>query len=526
MIFGILQKEWYQHRSLAFFSSLILITTAASFLGMSLLRQVGGSHFYVLSWVLWLLLPLHSMILSNALIADEYRQKTQVFLEGLPLSRFVMLAVKYCLGLGITLATVSVMLALAFALGASSEGMTNRFATLLIAKSFLWAWFSWACMFVFGFLGRYRLVVGVAVLLGLLLINGILDVPFDRLGPFALIGSQFPYERVVVPTETLVQTVLSIAVLTSIGLGFGLARDAELASMLSEKMSSREKFAITALVLGSMAVLSGVSDRIRMSEPLFLPGSIDLEYDHGTISAAAAVAAPSQPELDALAEHAQAAAEQLSELAGYLDIHRMPKLFLVHRGDFEQGKFELGDLNVRQGVLIRLNALKNQPSDLQLRRQVIENVLSARQHRRLESDTRGWVLTGFATWWPVRDQSMDVIDLRASLPSPATDVDANAEMAATEVHADVFSKWLQWSDQAGEEQSRLASSTTMLVLKEINAQAHQDFLKIILGYEAPYDVRASVRDYFHSVRSTLRRTLGIELETLAARVSAELDRHR
>lgn len=522
MIIGILQKEWHQHRLLIFFSSLLLVSGLVCFLEMSLLREASGSNFFLLSWVLWLLLPLHSLMLANALIADEFRQKTQIFLEGLPLSRFAMLLVKYLLGLTVSLSVAFALLGLTMLFSFRSEAIAGRFAALLILKTALWAWFSWSAMFVLGFLGRYRLIIGTAVLVLLMVLKDPLEVPVDRHGPFELTGQQFAYERVVVPVAALKETALLISALTMIGFWFGLARDASLASMLAEKMSSREKFALTAVVLGGAAAIAGVSDRIRMTEPLYLPGAVDTDYGYGKISAAAAVAQPTDKEIEALANHSRAASQVLCEVAEYLDIPQMPLLFIVHRADFKPGKFERGDLSSQQGVLIRMNAVRNPPDDLEFTRYVIREIISARQHRRLDSDTRGWVLHGFAIWWPVREEIGSVHELMKSLPSAGGTQPAATGTDGLAVDADGFSRWLARSKELGEERSKLVAATAVLVLNQSGADRQKVFLQRVLGYQAPYDFRATVHDYWYSLPSTLYQTVDMDLNELAERVNSEL----
>ncbi len=41
----------------------------------------------------------------------------------------------------------------------------------------------------------------------------------------------------------------------------------------------------------------------------------------------------------------------------------MPRLYLVHRRDMDSGEFENGELDTRQGCLVRLNLLKTSTTD-------------------------------------------------------------------------------------------------------------------------------------------------------------------
>lgn len=149
MIRGILSKEFYQHRFLLLLLPFLIPCGWFLYGGMRELTLSGGSQFYNLSWFLWLFFPLFSLILANAIVADEFRQRTQVFLEGLPVPRFVFLLVKYMLGFLVSSFTAILLLGVTMLLNWFSEGISPRFAVLLVTKTWLWAWFCWSAFFAF-----------------------------------------------------------------------------------------------------------------------------------------------------------------------------------------------------------------------------------------------------------------------------------------------------------------------------------------------------------------------------------------
>ena len=98
--------------------------------------------------------------------------------------------------------------------------------------------------------------MGVGIIGMLLWAQQEAGVMITRFGPFELVSDRFAYERFEIPVDALGMTGILIIVITSFGFALGLVRDASLATMLSEKMSAREKMALTALcVLGLVLVM-------------------------------------------------------------------------------------------------------------------------------------------------------------------------------------------------------------------------------------------------------------------------------
>ncbi len=515
MIRGLLEKELRQHATLILFMLILLTTGLMMMQGTGLLARSGGSAFATLAWLLLVFLPLTCVILGNALIAGEFRHRTQIFLEGLPMPRWMMLAVKYALGLILLFSVVSALLASAWWSTRGGEAMTDRFVCLLWVKALGWTWFCWAVCYALAFLGRYRLLIGVVIFGGLLYAQNGAGVMVNRFGPFDLIGSRFAYERFVWPVEALWITAALIVSITGFGFALGLVRDATLASMLSEKMSAREKMTVTALAIVSLMIIGSVFEKKQSTDPLHLPGAVDVSLRAATISTAAAVSVPTEEEKAALKAHAQASAEMLASAADYLGCSKLPPLFIVHRRDLTTGELEDGDLDSRQGYLLRLNMLTTPPTDPVLQSRVLNRVLSVHQHYRLKSDNRGWVLDGFAAWWPLREKATTAQQFTQSRKP-------TGKREPITISRHDLQHWLKFKEDLDEEAAATVAGIGVLTLGKSDTVNRQQFLSAVLGYAAPHDFRAALHDAMNSVPTLLRVSTGLDLDTLAQQWTAAL----
>lgn len=516
MIRGLAEKELRQHTTLLVVLMLLLAGGLVMLHRNEVLARFAGSTFASVQILLRLFLPVSCLVLGNTLIAGEFRNHTQLFLEGLPMPRWMMLAVKYALGLATAVASAMLMVATAWWFAHGGEVMTPRFTALLLVKAAGWAWFCWAVCFGHAFLGRYRLVTGIVIVGGLIWAESSLGLQVDRFGPFDLIGSRFAYERFVWPVVSLWTTAAVIVSVTALGFALGLVRDATVAALLSEKMSSREKTALTVIAIVALVMVGTVVQQRRDTSPLHLPGSADVALRAATVSVAAAVKDPTEKEKAALAAHAQAAAGLLAGAGDYLGCQHLPPLFLVHRRDMQRGEFEDGDLDSRQGCLVRLNLVETPPDDVALQARLLKQVLGANQHERLNSDERGWVLDGFSQWWPLRDKAgtaaafMDQCGERSLLEK-------------TSLTGDDLRRWLEFTERADDEKSTAAcAGVGVIVLGKAGAEQRRQFLGGVLGYSAPHDFRASVHDALNPVSTLLQAATGMDLDALARQWNAAL----
>lgn len=278
--------------------------------------------------------------------------------------------------------------------------------------------------------------------------------------------------------------------------------------MLSEKMSFREKISIAVVFFGCMVTIGSVAEQRKNTEQLDLPGSIDLEYKRGIAHAAPSDTNPSQEVFTALGEHLQSSCDVLDEMAEYLRIEGLPKLFLIHRPDYGSGKFEVGKIDTRQGVLIRLNAIETNPKDPQWIRVLVRSVLIAHQHERLDSDRREWIVTGFSSWWPT-GKDADAINREIATRQPP-----QAQQKPKPLVSDLRA-WRAYKKKTGDEHARYQAALLIRTLRQkSDPESMRDFFSEVLGYSPPYDFRASIHDYWYSVESVLKKRLNLTLADL------------
>jgi hypothetical protein len=119
MMRGLLAKELRQHGFTFAFLFLLLLCGLAVMARNARVDMVLGGSFGALHILLCAFAPLACLVLGQVLIATEFRQKTQLFLEGLPLPHWRMLAVKFALGLAVLVGSTAAMLFVAGGPGAA-----------------------------------------------------------------------------------------------------------------------------------------------------------------------------------------------------------------------------------------------------------------------------------------------------------------------------------------------------------------------------------------------------------------------
>lgn len=503
MMAGLLAKELRQHGFTFAFLFLLLLCALVLIEGNSLLHASGGGGFDSTRMLLYLYVPLACLVLGQVLIATEFRQKTQLFLEGLPLPRWRMLAVKFALGLGLLLAASATLLFVGWWTARGTEAMTPRFIALLAAKSAGWVWFLFALFFAHSFLGRYRVVFGLVIFTAFIALqnNG---VRIEAFGPFALMDGRFAFERYVVPWEALAVTAASGLGLALLGFALGLVRDASVASLLAEKMSPREKVFLTFLTIAAVLLSVYLSEHYKRTTPVSMPGAVEAQRGIVKVFASAAVDPPTAAEVAALQRAANRAADELGALAEYLGCTTFPEIFLVHRRDLTD------DFGVSwessQAVIARGNFTAGKFSERDFYRALVCGALEVRTHGLAGRERNAWALAGLMRWWPERNGPLPpdwLADARLVLP---------ADFSVKHLAA-----WHTLRDSGGSHGGNRTEMLAALGL-EVLAQRHgedarQRFLAATFGPARPNDFRGWFGDLVRARFHGLRATAGVSEET-------------
>ena len=508
MIRALLAKELRQHGFALVFLLLLPFAGLILIANHGLLRQAGGGGFESVHLMHYTFVPLACLVLGQLLIAQEFRQKTQLFLEGLPLPRWRMLAVKFGLGLGLVALTSATALIFVWGKARGTEAMTPRFATLLAGKSSGWAGFLYTLCFAHAFLGRYRVPFGVALVAGLAYCSS-LDLPISQFGPFALIDDRFAFERFVWPVLALAVTGGLILLFTSLGFYLGLVRDATVAALLAEKMSSREKLFLTFLSLILILVGGEISEHRKTATPVQMPGASEVDRSVVRILASAAVDAPTRQEAVVLQHTVDSEGAELDAVTGYLGCVSYPPVFIVHRRDLAVNEFSNGDLKAVQGVLVRTNLIKPGFQLDALSAWLLHETLLAHTSGLAGRERNAWILDGFEWWWP-RSKHGEISAWAEAVGTKG--VVGTLDFSAKRMH-----RWLTVRKEIGADQARMLAGSVLALLAERHGVASvRRFLADRFGPAQPVDARGWWRDVVTPNSMRLQAASGLSEEDLAA----------
>lgn len=272
----LLRKELRQH---GVWMAIILPVTWMLFalvVFASLASGLGGGVFYGIGQGLSYLLIIPVYLLCHRLVAVEFRSRSRLFLEGLPLSLFRLVTVKAGLALfiGVVMAVGAVLVGVLASAG--SEAVSTNFLGILFSSAAIWTAFLVGFCFFLSFLGRYKTFVIIAILIGLTIFSNSAPVPLSAFPPFGLIH-RFGFERDQWPVTELWQTGLITTGFLAAGFVIGLAKEGSVAALLGEVMSYREKMMLGAgLVIVFLAVSPLLEEK---AEPFGIPGAVEETHD-------------------------------------------------------------------------------------------------------------------------------------------------------------------------------------------------------------------------------------------------------
>ena len=495
---ALLTKELRQHGFALMFLFLILLGGLALIAGNESLRRALGGGFSAVQVLHTTYVPLAALVLGQMLIATEFRQKTQLFLEGLPLPRWRMLAVKFALGLAVLAGALGAAIFAAWWQARGAEAITPRFVTLVAVKSAGWVWFIYTLCFAHAFLGRYRVGFGLTLLFGFFALDAT-GVRISEFGPFALIDDRFAYERFTLPGPALAITAALGLGLAGLGFALGLVRDATVASLLAEKMSPREKVFITFLTMTVLMIAGYLAEHHKTATPVQMPGATEAQRGVVRVFASAAVDAPTREETAALERVAQRAADELGALAEYLGCVTFPPVFIVHRRDLAGGTVDSGGLKPAQGAMVRVKVTAKEFSEQTLHETLIRESLLAHTGGLAGRERNAWVLDGLAGSWPQsRKAAADTFDF--------------AKFSTRDLD-----RWLTLRNSLGESRARSFAAIGLAELaRRHGEEARRKFLAAMFREARPADARGWFMDVIRSRDSRLRAAAGIGEEQLVA----------
>ncbi len=502
MISGLIEKELRQHKMLLSCVLLLLAAGLTMILENRLVQTVFGSPFGALRLLLLTMLPLAGLMLSHALVVTEFRNRTQLFLEGLPLPRWRMIAIKYALGLLLMLGTAALTLAMAWQRSRGHDALTPRFTVLIGLRCLIYVWFLWSLCFAHGFMGRYRIFFGTLAIIAILTPMVFGSVNLRELGPFGLVGDRFAYERFVFPSTQLWVSAGYAIFWMAVAGTLGLSRDATIAASLAQRMSLQEKFVV---IFSIFTLLLGYITHHQRTEkvvPLHLPGAV--EAARGQVTGSAAVDHPTGKEEAVLKSIVERLGYEMAEMGEYLGCRSLPAVFVVHRRDLDAGIIEDGKIEKEQGLMVRANLVKVDREELV--RWVVREVLLVKSYGRLNLERHAWVLDGFEQWWLGRHQPVSV-EVRRAARSAMPEGFSTRDLE----------RWLTVRRDAGPDGARALARVGLETLEvRYGEPACRKFLAAVLGREIQKDVRACWQDLRTPNALRFSQTVGVELSAFVA----------
>ena len=508
MIRSILYKELRQHWW-AFL--LIGIICGLGYLGLvASAARVGtqGSTFTVLR-LFSVYICLAAVVLGNRLVVSEYHAQTQLFLEALPLPRRRIALIKYFLGL----VTVTFIAATAFAItllmGLRTEVLTWNFIFFLILRFGAFCFFSYSLIFLFGFLGRYRIAFVIVVIIGTRIFSDHVSFEIVDLYPLKMIGPTFAFERENFPLNPFLITIGLGFIFLLMSLGLATIREGSVAALLGEKMSHREKITVAILLMGSM--FGGyLLDEHKPKEAYRLHGAATSSAPSKGIQVSVS---PDSTEGQILADKLR---EDMEALGEYLGIKSLPPVFVIHRADLDPDLHERGFLNKREGVVLRTNFSSQEWSYEHFVEKLVGQLLRVHSNRRLLKEDRFWILDGFTLFWARRsDESTVSTDVEETL-NASPDLLLRALYGTRDRSPFTPSdmrRWVLLQDELGHE---ITAGIAWSVLRVLESTAGPEkcraFLQSILAVDSPKGIATSLRDLFSPPEQHFRDHAGLSLE--------------
>lgn len=483
--------------------------------GYLLLVGTSGSPFDTLRLFVITFVPIAALVLGNRLVAAEYRAKTQLFLEALPLSRLRLALVKYILGLGLLLGMVLLIVAVLSVWGARRENLDGSFLAMLVLRSAAFATFVYSFLFLTGFLGRYNVAIYILLLLALYLVDEQTNLELGRFGPFALVDERFAYERHEWPTSELAVTFGLSALFLALSLAMAQLREGTVAAMLGEKMSQREKIFIASLIC-AMVFGIYVYDERAEKEPFDLADAVEVEFSQVRVKLSSGAG-----EEDTLGRQlAERLAREIAELQRYLQLEELPPIFVVKRSDLDGDQFERAELEGAEGFLVRCNYNDQAWNEQKFLAWFVRELLVTASHGRVLHERKRFVLDGFGRYWVHRHENPSEADsgrleLRAAVAADRGFDPRNVEnwLLYREAFGEPIAEALAWSGLVALQQSR-------------GADAMRAVLQDTLRTDLPGDIRATLYEWRRPWSSVLQDRAGISHDEFVGAWSAHLSQLR
>lgn len=465
---ALIKKEIRQH----FYAFLMLFIFAVlAFIIMYLGTAVGKDKtniLEVLSNFLLIFSSFIAIILCRRLVVIEYANRTQYFLESLPISRFNFYLTKYLLGLGLILLINGSVTAFCLISGTVTKLIDPLFAGIISLRMFLFILFIYNFFHMMAYTGRYRFGIYTLLFLLYFFLDTNSSLELERIGPFALIDSTFAYERFTFPITNGLITIMTDLILLFISFVLALYREGSIASIFSSKMSHKEKIIVTIVCLLFLFTILTFDEK-KTHDPFNVPGAVEASGNGVTIKIVGDSDHKSEHQI--LADYFH---NEFVLMRKYLGIQSLNPIFIIQNETLLPMIHKPVSLENTDGSLFYTNLNHSDWVRSQFESYLIRKILLNHTAYQAGKEKNFWVLTGFAETWSNRDLNNEAIyELRAAYGS------------------DNLESWFTGERHSGLEIMHSTGwSGIRLLFKTYSGEKVKEYLQRTLGTSHSRDLRA------------------------------------
>lgn len=447
-------------------------------------------------------IPLPLYVVCHFLVAVDFRQKAQLFLEGLPLPRWRAVAVKAVIALVVAAVMAAGLVLMGIWRADGSEVLTPTFLSILFSSAILWAWFLIGFFFIVSFLGRYRLIIMLTIGFTLMWLAVDSRVPLSDFPPFALMH-RFGFEREVWPASTLAWTGGMVALFFAVSMILGLVREGSVAAMLGESMSYREKMMIGACAVAALIAVTLWDE--PAAEPFSVPGAVGEE--RGGIRVFFSPEDLDRP-VDEDIALANDLANRLLEKVTWLGIEpeEFPDIYVIETAGLEEEKIEFEEVEGEPVTLIYAGYREEGFSRGQLLAYTMSMSLDTYSFGRVGMEHRWWIVCGFEGLWELEEADEETIAAREKM---AYDTVEEYGFSVEQLLGRAA-----FRDAAGWREADAVAWMGFRFLKEVIGEEKLQELgrRTVVQKVDRVDSRAVIWDAMHPVRATFEKVTGLTLE--------------
>ncbi len=195
-------------------------------------------------------MPIFALIIGQRLVAAEYYDNTQRFIEALPLRRGALELSKYVLGFCVVLALLVVVWLVTVILAVQNEPIGPQFAGFMFLRIVAYVFALWSAVFLVNLLGRLRLLLLFVALGAIWWIDANTSFVLEKFGPWAMLSAEsFPFERDIFPVAGFLQCFAIGLICLVLAVLLLRLSEGSLVERLATPMTAREKIFVSIIAI-------------------------------------------------------------------------------------------------------------------------------------------------------------------------------------------------------------------------------------------------------------------------------------